>query len=230
MRGLRAAPLSERDSPTRSGSSWPGAGFAAVATLIVCVIAASPAQAFNDPDWPCQQRKVRHLSWGQMWTGPALPESARAWRDDAELAGLVALIAPRRTGLDDVPALLAEIGPADGRSRDDRLTALFAGVFARIDGERAEIVDGISRLAKRERARSERIDALRGDLAALQAAADPSNFDALDRIEELEDEIAWETRIYDDRRRSFQFVCESPVLLEKRAFAIARIIQGALGG
>ena len=49
-------------------------------------------------------------------------------------------------------------------------------------------------------------------------------------IEELEDEIAWETRIYADRRRSITFVCESPVILERRAFAVARIVQEALGG
>ncbi|MEM9781278.1 MAG: hypothetical protein AAF899_02275 [Pseudomonadota bacterium] len=198
--------------------------------MILALFGAAPAQAFDDPDWPCQQRKVRHLSWGQMWTGPALPESARAWRDDDAVASLVAEIAPRRTPIEAVPALVANLAPAAAKTRDERLTALFAGVFARIDQERAKIVDGISRLAKRERERSERIDAMRTDLVAMREASAPEDFDALDRIEALEDDIAWETRIYDDRRRSFQFVCESPVLLEKRAFALARIIQGALDG
>ncbi|MEO0760375.1 MAG: hypothetical protein AAFZ09_00960 [Pseudomonadota bacterium] len=188
----------------------------------------APAQPV-DPDWPCIQRKVVHLSWGQMWTGPALPESNRAWRDDAELTDLVARLAPRRTTIEEAGALVEALGPAGERTRDERLVALFAGVFDRIDAERARIVRGIVTLAQRERARSERIELMRGEVATLAAAAKPDDFDALDRIEELEDEIGWETRIYDDRRRSLTFVCESPVLLEKRAFALARVIQGALG-
>ncbi|MEM6974410.1 MAG: hypothetical protein AAF577_16595 [Pseudomonadota bacterium] len=200
------------------------------ALIILTLSGAAPAQAFNDPDWPCQQRKVRQLSWGQMWTGPALPDSARAWRDDETIDRLVAEITPRRTPIEVVPGLIADVAASAQKTRDERLTALFAGVFARIDQERAQIVDGISRLAKRERERSARIDAMRTDLVAMRDAAVPEDFDALDAIEALEDDIAWETRIYDDRRRSFQFVCESPVLLEKRAFALARIIQGALEG
>jgi hypothetical protein len=138
-------------------------------------------------------------------------------------------MAPRRTEVDAIPSLLAEIEAGETRSRDERLTALFAGIFERIDADRAEIVDGIVRLARRERERAERIEALRRDLAALEAEAGPEDFDALDRLDALRDELDWETRLYEDRRRSLAYVCESPVILEKRVFAIAREIQGALG-
>lgn len=204
-----------------------------LATMATALLLGLPTLATaqpKDPDWPCEARKVRHLSWGQMWTGPVLPEDTDAWRDDPDLDRLVGLIAPRRTALDEVPALVATVEAGETRSRDERLTALFAGVFASIDASRAEIVDGIVKLAKRERARAARIEALRDDLAALEAEAGPEDFDALDRIDELADEIAWETRIYDDRRRSLRYVCESPIILEKRVFAIARTIQSALDG
>jgi hypothetical protein len=55
--------------------------------------------------------------------------------------------------------------------------------------------------------------------------AEPKDFD---RIEELEDTLAWETRIFRDRAQSLTYVCETPVLLEQRAFAIARLIAARL--
>jgi hypothetical protein len=192
--------------------------------------AATPAHAFNDPDWPCVQRKMLHLSIGQMWAGPPVPEDPDAWRSDDALASMIATIAARRTPLEDVEEMVAGLEGEGDRSREDRLLALFAGTFERIDRDRARIVDGITRLAKRERERAERIDAMRAEIDALKESAKPEDYDALDRIEEMEDELAWETRIYADRRRSLTFVCESPVILEQRAFAVSRMVMEALEG
>ncbi|MEO0820420.1 MAG: hypothetical protein AAF074_08340 [Pseudomonadota bacterium] len=189
---------------------------------------APPAQAFQDPDWPCIQRKVVHLSWGQMWAGPPLPEESSAWRGDAEVAALAGRLAARRTSLEEAEALVGRFAGGEDGAEEARVVALFAGAFALIDTERARIVRGIERLARRERARSERLDTLRAEHDTLEASAGPKEFDKLDRIDELADTIAWETRIYNDRRRSLQFVCESPVILEKRAFALARILMAAL--
>ena len=38
----------------------------------------------------------------------------------------------------------------------------------------------------------------------------------------------WDVRIYDDRRGSLSYLCEQPVLLEQRAFALARTIVSHL--
>ena len=65
--------------------------------LAVCALFPGAALAFGDENWPCPQRKVEHLSWGQMWTGPALPENAR-WRQDDTLAQLVPLLTARTSG------------------------------------------------------------------------------------------------------------------------------------
>ena len=35
----------------------------------------------------------------------------------------------------------------------------------------------------------------------------------------------WDTLIYTDRQKSMTLVCDQPVQLEQRAFALARIIQ-----
>jgi len=209
---------------------------ASLTQLLIAAAVALPlalpgtANAFGDENWPCQNRKVRHLSWGQMWAGPPLPESSRAWRDDEEVERLVRVLGARRTDMGQVKELVAELGPGDGKTREERLIALFAGVFAHIDRERATIVDGIERLARRERGRADRIEQMRDELEALKTGDKADEIETLDRIDVLEDEIKWDTRAYEDRRKSIQYVCESPVILEKRAFSLARIIQGELEG
>lgn len=181
-----------------------------------------------DAGWPCMQRKVAHLSVAQLWAGPQLPDDA-AWRDDPELAQLVSVISARRTELDEVRALIAGLGPAAGQDRDARLLALFAGVFDAIDRERARVIAGIDRFAAKQRGLAEQIDARDAALGDAVTAAAPDDHDAADRIEEMRDELAWDVRIFQDRQRSLSAVCETPVILERRAYAVAQIVQAELG-
>lgn len=199
-----------------------------LALALACMAGPASAQMAEDPDWPCIQRKVPHLAVAQLWSGPPVPEDT-AWRDDPAVAHLASVAAARRTDLESLPPLLAELGPAGERGRDDRLVALFGGIFQTIDRERARIVDGIERFARKHRALAEQIDRRDEEIRAAEAAAAPDDHDALDRIEELQDQQAWDIRIYQDRQKSLTYVCETPVILERRAFAIARMIQAELG-
>jgi hypothetical protein len=193
----------------------------------VAAALAGPAFAFGDPDWPCQSRKVQHLSIAQMWP-LAVPEDLRAWEDDPKVADAAATVAARRTPMDEVGATIDRL--AEGEGADARLTNLFVGVFSRIDRERARIVDGIVRYALKQRALSERIDADRVTLEKLEAETKPDDYDALDRLDEKRDALTWDTRIYDERRKSLQYVCETPVILEKRLFEVSRMIQARMSG
>ncbi|TVQ56153.1 MAG: hypothetical protein EA355_07920 [Rhodobacteraceae bacterium] len=186
---------------------------------------AQPVEA----DWPCEQRRILHLSIGQMWAAD-LPDDLDAWRDDRELADLAARIAARRTTDAEVNAMIAGVSAQDGVSREARLARLFTGVFALIDAERARIVEGISRYARRQAALADRIETAQDALAQAEAAAAPDDFDALDRIDRMRDTLAWDVRIFDERDRSLGFVCESPVILERRAFAVARAIKAGIDG
>ena len=95
---------------------------------------------------------------------------------------------------------------------------------------RARIVEGITRYARRQRALSARIDAEQAGLAKAEAEAKPDDYDALDRIDEMRDALAWDVRIYEERNRSLTYVCETPVILEKRAFAVARAVMAEIEG
>ncbi|WP_232830396.1 hypothetical protein [Oceanicella sp. SM1341] len=181
---------------------------------------AAAAADYKDPDWPCIQPKVGHISIGQMWAGP-LPEGD--WKADREVAALAHRLAQRRTSLEEAKALMSGFVEDGGAARRAQLLLAFEGAFELIDRERAALIGGIARYAHKQQALTGRIETKQQELHRLsglpEAERDP------DRIEELEDELAWDTRIYRDRAQSLTYVCETPVLLEKRAFALARSAQ-----
>ena len=48
-------------------------------------------------------------------------------------------------------------------------------------------------------------------------------------MDAVEEELDWRIRIFEERDRSLTYVCESPVLLERRAYALAQMILQAAG-
>lgn len=198
----------------------------ALAALAALGALPSGAAEFNDPDWPCIQRKVLEITPGQVWSGPELPDPA-VWQGDTALRSLAARLAVRRTELTEAETLITDFAAAAGEARAARLTALFAATFALLNAERGDIVGGIARYSHRQTELTAKIDALRDSQEALIATPNPSN-EILDQIEELEDQIIWNTRIFTDRNQSLTYVCETPVILEQRAFSIAKAIQAHL--
>ena len=61
-------------------------------------------------------------------------------------------------------------------------------------------------------------------MARLSAAESPD----FDKIDAEEEKLDWDTRIFTDRQAQLTYVCETPVILEQRAFALGRAIAGHL--
>lgn len=191
---------------------------AALAIALLAPGAALAADQSSDPDWPCIQRKVPSLSVGQMWSGAPAEGN---WEDDPEIARLAAVMAARRTSLDEVTALAQQYAASvEPTERPGRMALLFTGVLDRIDTERHDVMGGISRYAHRQVSLSDSVKAEQAAFDALRADpdADPG------KVEEAQDKLNWDIRVYRERAQSLTYVCETPVLLEQRAFAIARIL------
>lgn len=192
----------------------------------MAVLAAAPGTAaqFDDPTWPCIQRKVPELWMGQMWGGP-IPEEPPANADAIE--DLAQRLAPRRVTVEKAEAAAAElVAGVEGEARAGQLAWLFSEILDRINTERGQIIAGIARYARRQAELSERVEAEQLELAALTEA--PEDAREPERIAELEDTLAWDTRIYKERAQSLTYVCETPVLLERRAFDLARALSGLI--
>jgi len=201
-----------------------------VAPIVMCLLLAtfiggSRAANPTDPDWPCIQPKVPQISAGQVWNGPSIEEIGESWRDDATISELAAKLAARRTTIEEAKTLIAEFAAASEGDRAQRLTAVFAGTLSLINSERASIIAGIGRYARRQKALSKKIEEEMAELSRMPQDDSP---DSVSMRADLQEVQAWDIRIFQERERSLRYVCEQPVVLEQRVFAIAREILSHL--
>lgn len=192
--------------------------------LAVGLLAAGAASAAtsNDPEWPCVQMKNPQIAAAAIWGGPELPDASKEWWKDQDVANAVLAIASRRTPMEEVEKLVDKVA-ASGGDKAVKLSSLFLGMLERINIERNRIMGGLGRYARKQRAFADRIEVLGDQIALLRAGKAVEGVTAADRPK-LEEELKWQSRVFEERNASLQYVCESPTLLEQRAFEIARII------
>jgi hypothetical protein len=172
-------------------------------------------------DWPCVQAKVPDISVIAVWDGPPIDEAAKTWENEPAIKDLVARLAARRTPMDEAHQRIAEFLTGDAKVEKGK--QLFAGLFETLNSQRTEIMNGLERLARSEKGLAEEI---RSDISALHELQDQSAPDQ-SKIRELATRVEWNTRIFEDRRKSIRFACEVPTIIEKRLFAFSRVIQQA---
>lgn len=197
-----------------------------IAATLALMAGAAPALAAAPTGglWPCIQRKVPELAAGQMWSGPSI--DGLNWQGDREVAELVPVLVAQRTPVEDATSRVEVFAGKLGGDKKERLTLLFAGVFDQINARRSRIINGIERYAQHQIELSKRIK--EESLALAKAKKAATTDEAKAKAAEMERQLLWDTRIYDSRHQSMTAVCESPVLLEQRAFSLARSIQGAM--
>ncbi|SNR67301.1 hypothetical protein [Puniceibacterium sediminis] len=194
-----------------------------LAAALVSLGLVAPAQAadFSDPTWPCVQRKVDTLSIGLMWPHEIAqikmtPELGQAVNE------LAARLELRRIDLEEAQGYVTAFAAEYGHS-EALMGHVFEKVFDKLAGRRTLIIKGIEDFSLKQIAMSERIDGARSEMDALMAAESPD----YDKVDKLEEQVDWDERIYTDRQKSLTYVCETPVLLEKRLYAIAQMLMDA---
>lgn len=186
-------------------------------TLRGTAFAADPRFA----DWPCMQIKVPEISAAAVWSGPPIDDVGNAWDEDTAVRDLVARLAARRTALDEAQKTIADFITGNAAERQQKAKLLFAGLLARLNAERSEVMDGIERFYRQQK---ELAAKTRSEISELRKLQDAANQDQ-SKIEELANRLAWDTRIFDERRKTISFACEVPILIEQRLFALARMIE-----
>ena len=192
---------------------------------LLLAVAGSPELCFaadpRYPDWPCAQVKVPDLSLAAVWAGPPLDDVADKWKNDAKVSALLPRLAARRTPLDDAQKAITEFLAGSTAEKIEMGKLLFAGLFDTLNAQRSSVMSGLERVTRKQR---QAADKIRTDTLALQALQDASPPDQA-KIEELGNQLVWETRIFEDRRRVIKFVCEVPTAIDQRLFALGRVIQ-----
>lgn len=193
--------------------------------LVLLINPVAVHAAGNDPDWPCIQRLVPRISAAQVWGGTA-PEPDM-WAGNIDISRLASKIAVRRTPIKEAEKLverfadkqLADMTTADANRA---LTGLMGRSLQIVNGNRASLIAGIKRFAKRQSQLAERIRANR--VKAQGGAGGNGGATEIEPGVTLNDALIWDLRIFDEREKSLIYLCEQPVLLEQRAFALGRSI------
>lgn len=173
------------------------------------------------PDWPCAQAKVPEISLAAVWAGPPLGDADQKWKDDAKVSALVGKVAARKLPLEDAEKAITDFLATPGIDKATAGKLVFAGLFERLNDERSSVMSGLERVTRKQRQAAEKV---RDDTIALQALQDAAKPDQ-SKIDELSNQLVWETRIFEDRRRVVKFVCEVPTTIDRRLFALGRAIQ-----
>ncbi|MGH6714466.1 MAG: hypothetical protein ACREEK_36615 [Bradyrhizobium sp.] len=173
------------------------------------------------PDWPCTQAKVPEISLAAVWAGPPLDDIRDKWKDDTKVSALVSKLAARRTPLDDAQKAITEFlaSPSSDKATTGKL--LFAGLFDSLNAQRTSVLNGLERITRKQRDAADKIRSEVAALHALQGASPPDQ----QKIDELSNQMVWQTRIFEDRQRVVKFVCEVPTAIDQRLFALGRMIQ-----
>ena len=173
------------------------------------------------PDWPCTQAKVPEISLAAVWAGPPLDDVKNKWKDDARVSALVPKLAARRTSLEDAQKAITEFLASSAADKATAGKLLFTGLFDTLNAQRSSVLSGLERITRKQRAAAEKIQADAVAMQAMQSASPPDQT----KIEELGNQLVWQTRIFEDRQRVAKFVCEVPTAIDQRLFALSRVIQ-----
>ncbi len=182
-------------------------------------------RANTDPDWPCHQIKAPTFSLASVWAGPELDLSSQSWRDEDDVANLTAMMTHRRVPIGEVESAIADFKTKAGADANAKLLGAFAAAFQDLTGQRSQVLDGLERFGRKQRAMADRI---RLESEAVQKAADQHEDGQAQAGADAQDRLQWDIRIFEDRHRTATYVCEAPALIEQRIGAIARAVQKAL--
>ena len=198
-------------------------GRIAIAALFVVAASTEFCMAADPryPDWPCVQAKVPEISLAAVWAGPPLDDAAANWKNDPKVSALVPKLAARRMPLEEAEKAIVEFLAGSAADKSTKGKLLFAGLFDTLNAQRSSVLNGLERVTRKQREAADKVRATTLALQALQGASPPDQ----PKIDELSNQLVWEARIFEDRRRVITFVCEVPTTIDRRLFALGRVIQ-----
>src|ERR1700722_12468097 len=198
----------------------------AMTAVAMCLAQSAFALDPRYPDWPCQQLKVPEISIASVWNGPSIDAIDTTKPADPKQAELVAHLVARRTPIEDARKLIADYLVGTDEEKQQKAKRLFAALYSTLNGQRDQVMNGIERFSRKQKGMAEEIRAKAQKMREVQDQQKDNSDPA--QSSELASELSWQTRIFEDRRRSTSYLCDVPVLIEKRLFDLGRAIEDNL--
>lgn len=165
-----------------------------------------------DPEWPCIQAYVPEVAAAVIWPEFISEEQTGSWRKDKELKKVVRDFGNLEFFTDKDRERLGEYAesvPQDARI--DIYNRVADGVITRFNQRRRDYFKGIRKYTRQQIKIAKTIESRLNELATLN---DKTDADSMARKAELNENAAWQQRIFDRREKAIGLLCEAPVELE----------------
>ena len=126
--------------------------------------------------------------------------------------------------MEDARKLIADYVVGTSEEKQQKAKSLFAALYSTLNAQRNQVMSGIERFSRKQKAMAGDIREITQKMRELQDKPDADQASS----EQLATQLSWQTRIFEDRRKSTAYVCDVPVLIEKRLFELGRAIQDVL--
>ncbi len=192
-----------------------------MAAGIMATMLSSPVSAQDvDPEWPCIQRLILEISPATMWPIPVEEGMETAYRDYPDIRKLSEELGDIEVfTADHQEAIAAFADSVPEAEREASLTLLATGVVDVSNRIRGDYIRGIKRFTRQQIVISQQIEDSLNELSLLETNETASDGKAR---RETEETLRWHERVYDQRERSIQLLCEQPVELEQRLSDVLR--------
>ena len=178
--------------------------------------------------WPCDQVYNPKLDLKAVWSGPQIDDFKKNWWKDDEVIEMVNKLSDPILSEDEGTRIIEDFakkhsyfGLVKKKERNTKLINIFVGLFEKASQKRNKQYEGIIKFVERQ-------DVIRktiGDASKELRKYRKAGLDVKDpKFTEAEAKMKWNTRVFNQRTRLTEYVCEEPVFLEQRIGYQARKI------
>ena len=178
--------------------------------------------------WPCDQVYNPKLNMSAIWEGPDIKDYIKDWwKDDEVIEVATKLSDPILTEKDGTKIIesfakkYTYFGIIAKKEQEEKLVNLFAGLFQKASDKRRRQYNGIVKFVERQDVIRKTIGKSSKKLRELRKAGVEQDDKEFQMYSE---QMKWNTRVFDQRTRLTEYVCEEPVYGEQRIGYQARKI------
>jgi len=182
--------------------------------------------------WPCDQVYNPKLNLSSIWQGPSIDKAIKDWwKDDTVIEYVNQLANPvleEEKGIElieDFAKKHTYFGILKKGDRDEKMTLLFAGLYQKAKDRRSRQYVGIIKFVERQESLRKAIGSASKQIRKLRKEKvnqkDKRYVDASSQLE-------WNTKVFDQRTKLTEFICEEPVFNTQRLGYQSRKIMSYL--
>lgn len=183
------------------------------------------AQTANQ-DWPCIQVFVPEVALGVQWPNILEDSELGLWKEDPAIGNLAKKLGDIDAFTDVERELIAEF--AEGVPETERtaqLNKLAEATVAMTNQRRSLFMKGIKKYTRQQIAISEQLEEKLNLVADLEKKTDDAS---VSQLKELEENLHWHQRVYDQREQSITALCDRPVEIEQHLSSVMRELASYL--